>query len=314
MTRKIGIIGVGHVGGAIAHSAVVQGVADDYVLIDTDVDHVEAEALDLTEAQPNLKYHANITVNDWSALDDADVVISSVGKIALQKTNPGTNSRFIEVPHNVKQVKSVAEHLLATKFHGVLIVITNPNDIMVTLYQKLTGYPQNKVIGTGTLLDTARMLNGVGQAFHLDARSVSGYNLGEHGNSQFTAWSNVKILDHPIIPIAEREGVDLADIEDTSRNNGHFLFQAKGYTNYAIAGAAIRLTETILSDSHSELPVSNLRPGHDVYLSYPAVVGREGILQQADLDLTDAEEAKLSESYKFVSDKYHDIVAHLDEY
>lgn len=95
-----------------------------------------------------------------------------------------------------------------------------------------------------------------------------------------------------------------------------------GYTNYAIAGAAIRLTETILSDSHSELPVSNLRPGHDVYLrpghdvylSYPAVVGREGILQQADLDLTDAEEAKLAESYKFVSDKYHDIVAHLDEY
>lgn len=79
MTRKIGIIGVGHVGGAIAHSAVVQGVADDYVLIDTDVDHVEAEALDLTEAQPNLKHHANITVNDWSALDDADVVISSVG-------------------------------------------------------------------------------------------------------------------------------------------------------------------------------------------------------------------------------------------
>ncbi|MBM7617487.1 L-lactate dehydrogenase [Weissella uvarum] len=311
MTRKIGIIGVGHVGGAIAHSAIVQGLADDYVLIDSDEAHVEAEALDLREAQPNLKYHANITVNDYSALDDADVVISSVGKIALQKAKPGTNSRFIEVPHNLIQVQDVAQKLKATNFHGILVVITNPNDIMTTLYQKLTGYPKERVFGTGTLLDTARMLTGVGEAFGVDPRSVRGYNLGEHGNSQFTAWSTVTIYDEPVVPLAEKNNIDLDQIESTARNNGHFLFQAKGFTNYAIAGAAVRLTEAILSDSHSELPVSNLRDGQQVYLSTPAIVGRDGILKQIDLDLTPSESEKLAASYKFVGDKFAEISAEL---
>ncbi|WP_446002408.1 L-lactate dehydrogenase [Weissella viridescens] len=305
MTRKIGIIGTGHVGGAVAEGAIFQGLADDYVLIDSNPEKLDSEVLDLIEAQPNLKHHANIISNDWDALDDADVIISALGNIGLQKNATGGNARFIEAEYNAKQLKSVAAKLKATKFNGVLVVITNPNDVIVTLYQKLTGFPKEKVIGTGTLLDTARMKNAVGETFDVDPRSVQGYNLGEHGNSQFTAWSTVKILDESIEPVAAEKGIDLNQIANISRDNGYRVLNGKGYTSYAIAASALRLTETILNDSHEELPVSTFREGHEVALSYPAVIGRDGVLGHGHLHLTDEEETKLTGSYDFVTECYH---------
>lgn len=155
MTRKIGIIGMGHVGQAVAQQIITNGYADDLVLIDKNEAKVGADALDFEDAMPNLTSHTNIIVNDYRALKDADVIISALGKIAL--TDNPDNDRFAELPHNREQVQAVAKAIKASGFNGILIPITNPVDVITALYQEATGLPKAHVIGTGTLLDSARM-------------------------------------------------------------------------------------------------------------------------------------------------------------
>ncbi|GEO66924.1 L-lactate dehydrogenase [Levilactobacillus spicheri] len=298
MTRKIGIIGMGNVGAACAHYIVACGFADDLVLIDENEQKVQADALDFEDAMANLPYHTNITINDYHQLDDADVVISSVGHIKL--LGGDHPNRFAELKPTGSDVANVAQKLKQTAFNGVLIVISNPNDVMTSLYQELTGLPKAQVIGTGTLLDGARMKRAVGKAFAVDPRSVTGYNLGEHGNSQFTAWSTVKVMDQPVADLAQQNGLDLAQINEDVRMGGFTVFNGKGYTNYGVSTAAVRLALAVINDAHSELPVSNYRSEYGVYLSYPAIIGRGGVLKQLQLDLPQDELDKLQASADYI--------------
>ena len=155
MSRKVAVIGMGHVGSTVAHYIVANGFADDLVLIDSNEDKVNADALDLKDAMPNLPYHTNIVVNDYSALKDAEVIVSAVGNIKLQDQPQA--DRFVELPFTRDAVKDVAPKIKASGFSGKLVVISNPVDVITSLYQQLTGLPKNQVIGTGTLLDSARM-------------------------------------------------------------------------------------------------------------------------------------------------------------
>ncbi len=300
MSRKVGIIGMGHVGSTVAHGLIVQGAFDDYVLIDTNEQKVTADAIDFTDAAANLNYHANIVINDYQALADADVVISALGNIKLQD-NPDAD-RFAELPYTAKQVPLVAKKLKEVNFSGIIIAISNPVDVVTSLYQHYSGLPKERVIGTGTLLDTARMKRAVSQRFDVDARSVYGYNLGEHGNSQFTAWSQVRVKGQPISNFASSEELD--DIAHEAMIGGHTVFYGKKYTSYGIASAGIRLALAVVSDSHEELPVSNYYQPLDTYLSYPAIVGREGIIEQVELDLPDEEVEKLAYSADFIKRKF----------
>ncbi|HBJ54481.1 L-lactate dehydrogenase [Streptococcus anginosus] len=300
MSRKIAIIGMGNVGAAVAHGLIAQGAFDDYVLIDKNEAKVKADALDFQDAAANLNHHANIIVNDYQALADADVVVSALGNIKLQD-NPNAD-RFAELPFTSKEVPFVAGQLKKVGFTGIIIVISNPVDVITSLYQHYTGLPKERVIGTGTLLDTARMKRAVGVRFGVDPRSVYGYNLGEHGNSQFTAWSQVRIKGQPISIFASVEELDEIALE--ALKGGHTVFYGKKYTSYGIASAAIRLAVALVSDSHEELPVSNYYQPLDTYLSYPAIVGREGILEQVKLSLTEKEEEKLAYSAQFIKQKF----------
>lgn len=301
MTRKIGIIGMGHVGQAVAQQVITNGYADDLVLIDKNEAKVGADALDFGDAMPNLTSHTNIIVNDYRALKDADVIISALGKIAL--TDNPDNDRFAELPHNREQVQAVAEAIKASGFNGILIPITNPVDVITALYQEATGLPKAHVIGTGTLLDSARMKRAVGKGLGVDPRSVSGYSLGEHGNSQFTAWSTVTVLDQPIKKLAQARNLDLDQINEDARMGGRYVMVGKHYTNYGVAAAAVRLANVVLNDAHEVLPVSNYREEYGTYLSYPAVVGRDGILEQLQLELADEERYKLRRSADFITEK-----------
>ncbi|MFC4761195.1 lactate/malate family dehydrogenase [Fructobacillus durionis] len=305
--RKVGIIGMGHVGSAIAHALVQEGTFDEYVLIDTKVEKVRAEALDLEDALANQNGSYKITVNDYAALDDADLVISALGHIALQY-NSVSKDRFTELPYNVEQVQKVATQLKKTSFAGVLVVITNPCDAISAFYQKETGYPVERVIGTGTLLDTARMRAAAGQAFAVSPKSVAGYNLGEHGNTQFTAWSTGSVMGQPALQMAEAAGVDLAEIEKASIVRGNDVFDAKGYTSYGIAAAAVRLAKVIVSDAHEELPVSHYQEAFGTYLSTPAIVGRQGIVAESSWTLSSDEKEKLAASAKSISEKFSEVV------
>lgn len=302
MTRKIGIIGDGHVGSTVAHYIVTNGFADDLVLIDKNEAKVNADAIDFREAMPNLPFHTNITVNDYAALKDADVIISALGNIHL---NDGAKEdRFSELAYNSEQVKSVAAKIRDSGFNGIIIAITNPVDVITSLYQQITGLPKKHVIGTGTLLDSARMKRAVAEKLNLDSRSVIGYNLGEHGNSQFTAWSTVRALDKPLTELAKERHLDLDALDNEARHGGYTIFKGKGYTSYGVATAAVRLAKVVLSDAHTVLPVSNYREDYDSYLSYPVVVGRDGVLDDVSLNLTDEEKEKLQNSADFIKTNF----------
>ncbi|EGP66861.1 L-2-hydroxyisocaproate dehydrogenase [Streptococcus sp. oral taxon 056 str. F0418] len=300
MSRKVAIIGMGNVGAAVAHGLIAQGAFDDYVLIDTNEDKVRADALDFQDAAANLNHHANITVNDYEALADADVLISALGNIKLQD-NPNAD-RFAELPFTSKEVIDISEKIKSVGFSGVLIAITNPVDVVTSLFQHYTGLPKERVIGTGTLLDTARMKRAVGVRFGVDPRSVYGYNLGEHGNSQFTAWSQVRVKGKPIHTLTSDKVLE--EIATEAMKGGHTVFYGKKYTSYGIASAAIRLALAVVSDAHEELPITNYYAPLDTYLSYPAIIGRNGVIEQVKLSLTDEEEAKLAHSAQFIQDKF----------
>lgn len=310
MTRKVAIIGTGNVGAACAHYIVSSGFVDDLVMIDINEKKVQADALDFEDAMANLPFHTNIFVNDYSQLDDTDVIISAVGKIKLQdRVEP---DRFAELDYTSNAVTDVATKIKATKFDGKIVVISNPNDVMVSIYQEITGLPKAHVMGTGTLLDSARMKRAVGAALNVDPRSVQGYNLGEHGNSQFTAWSTVKVLDQSISQLAEKDGLDLDKLNDDIRMGGFTVFSGKKYTNYGISTAAVRLTLAILNDAYIELPVSNFREEYGVYLSYPAIVGRDGIVKQIQLDLPQEELDKLQYSADYIKNKLPEGIVESD--
>lgn len=289
-------------GSTAAHYIVANGFADDLVLIDPNEGKVNADALDFKDAMPNLPFHTNITVNDYAALKDADVIISALGNIKLQD-NPN-DDRFAELPFTSKQVKDVATKIKASGFDGIIVAITNPVDVITSIYQAVTGLPKNHVIGTGTLLDSARMKRAVADRLHIDSRSVAGYNLGEHGNSQFTAWSTVRVLGHPISEVAEKRGLDLDQLDQEAKRGGFTVFHGKKYTSYGVATAAVRLANTVLNDALTELPVSNYREEYGVYLSYPAIVGRDGIVEQVQLDLTEDELKKLQISADYIKTKF----------
>lgn len=300
MSRKVAIIGMGNVGAAVAHGLIAQGAFDDYVLIDTNEDKVRADALDFQDAAANLNHHSNITVNDYEALADADVLISALGNIKLQD-NPNAD-RFAELPFTSKEVIDISEKIKSVGFSGVLIAITNPVDVVTSLFQHYTDLPKERVIGTGTLLDTARMKRAVGVRFGVDPRSVYGYNLGEHGNSQFTAWSQVRVKGQPIHTLTSEKVLE--EIATEAMKGGHTVFYGKKYTSYGIASAAIRLALAVVSDAHEELPITNYYAPLDTYLSYPAIIGRNGVIEQVKLSLTDEEEAKLAHSAQFIQDKF----------
>lgn len=304
MSRKVAIIGMGNVGAAVAHGLIAQGAFDDYVLIDTNEAKVKADALDFQDAAANLNHHANITVNSYEALADADVIISALGNIKLQDNSNA--DRFAELPFTSKEVIEVSKKIKEVGFKGVLIAITNPVDVVTSLYQHYTGLAKERVIGTGTLLDTARMKRAVGVRFEVDPRSVYGYNLGEHGNSQFTAWSQVRVKGQPISKLTSEEVLE--EIGTEAMKGGHTVFYGKKYTSYGIASAAIRLALAVISDAHEELPVTNYYAPLDTYLSYPALVGRSGIIEQLQLTLTEEEEAKLARSAQFIQEKFSEHI------
>ena len=257
----------------------------------------------------NLANYANIVVNDYEALKDADVIISALGNIQLQH-NAGED-RFAEFPFTREAVYQVAQELKQLDFKGILLVISNPVDAVTALYQEFTGWPKERVIGTGTLLDTARMKTAVGEVLEVNPKSVSGYNLGEHGNSQFTAWSQVKVKGQDITALTSEE--ERQNLFRASMKGGHKVFYGKGYTSYGIASAALRLVAIILSDAQEEVTVSSYQEIYQTYLGYPVILGRQGVEAPVHLTLSAEEKHLLQGSADLIRNRVQEAVAFLKE-
>ncbi|WP_096818679.1 lactate/malate family dehydrogenase [Lactococcus fujiensis] len=298
--RKVGIIGLGHVGATVALDIVQGGFADELVLIDKKSEVAKAEVYDLWDSLALQPYHVKIYAGTYADLKDADIVLSTLGHIDLIK--PG-GDRFTELRANAPEVKSVSEKLNECGFNGILIATTNPNDVIVDMYSKYLNLPKAHILGTGTYLDTARLKRQVADCLNLDPRTIEGYALGEHGNSQFAAWSTVRIGGQPFVEIAEKKGISLDDIEEATRQGGFAVFNTKGYTNVAIAAATVGLMNLVFSDAKNVAICSHYDADFGSYISTPAIIGKDGVEAVVKLPLSADEMVKLQASANEIQDK-----------
>ncbi|BDR59587.1 lactate/malate family dehydrogenase [Xylocopilactobacillus apicola] len=301
MARTVGIMGMGNVGSTVAHIIVAQGLADTLILYDRNQDKVNADTLDFQDAASLLSTHTTVINGQISDMKDCDIIISAIGRIDLIKV--GNVDRFVELRSNAPGVSDLSKELKDSGFHGILLVITNPNDVITGLYHKHTGFATNKVLGTGTYLDTSRLKRHVGEALGVDPRSVSGYILGEHGDSQFAAWSTVRVEGRPFTEIAKEKGIDLDQLEKDTRFGGGEVHAGKGYTNYAVATAATSLVQIIFSDAKSEAICSHYNEDFKGYISSPAIIGKNGVERVLELPLTDEENKNLLKSAQTIKEK-----------
>lgn len=282
---------MGHVGATVAFSLFTHGIADELVLIDKNEDKVSAEYNDLHDTLARNNYYVNVRMQDWEALKDADVVITAFGDIAATVK---TGDRFGEFKINAKNAREVGKKLKEIGYKGVIINISNPCDAVSQILQETTGLKKNRVFGTGTFLDTARMQRIVGEKLGQDPHNVEGYVLGEHGSSQFTAWSTVRVNNKIALQLFSEK--DQEEISAQSNKNSFIVAKGKGYTSYAIATCAVLLTQAVFSDAGLYAPISVYDPEFKTYIGYPAIIGRDGIEKLIQLKLTEEEHQKLVNS------------------
>ncbi|MBC1973444.1 L-lactate dehydrogenase [Listeria welshimeri] len=291
MKRKVGIIGAGHVGSDVAFSLVTQGICDEIILIDKVEAKAESEALELRDMSSMTHFYTAVTANDWEGLKEADVIIMAVGPETLLRQD-----RMEELVETSRSVAEIVPKILATGFKGIFVNITNPCDVITMLIQKITGFDHSRVFGTGTSLDTARMRRVVGEALHINPKSVEGYVLGEHGESQFVAWSTVKIGGVHITDYNTETTLDLPALKDTVRFGGWNILTGKGWTSFGIATATANIVGALLSDAKQVFPLAVFSEQTNTYIGQPAIIGANGVIDILEPSLTKEEQANFSNS------------------
>lgn len=308
MTTKVGIIGVGHVGAAVAEAMVMRRVASEIVLIDSKDQKAKAEQLDLTDQQALLNTHTKITALPYSEkwdFSDIDVLVISAGDISiLHGDNP---DRFAELKNSVSIIKEIAPRIKHSGFKGIILSITNPCDVVLTYLQQLTGFDRSRCIGTGTTLDTTRMKRAVSVTFDCNMADVTGYQLGEHGESQFTAWSTVYVAGQSVIQLAKDKNIPLEELKNIARKGAWDILHGKGFTSYGIGLTAAIMTEAILNDQKKAFPCSSYNETFGVYIGQMTRIGKDGVLKTIALDLPKEEQERFEASAKRIKETYDTI-------
>ncbi len=291
--RKVVLIGTGMVGMSYAYALVNQAVCNELVLIDLDQKRAQGEAMDLNHGLAFAPANMKIYAGDYSDCKDADLAVISAG--VAQK--PG-ESRLDLLSRNAAVFRTIMEPLRQSGFGGIIVVATNPVDIMTHIAHKLSGFDSTRVLGTGTALDTARLRYLLGEYFSVDPRNMHAYVMGEHGDSEFVPWSQAMLATKAVLDICgSSDGrfclEDLEDISRQVRQAAQKIIQAKQATYYGIGMALVRITRAVFGDENSVLTVSAMLRGEygqsDVYVGVPCVVGREGIRRVLTLYLTEEE-------------------------
>lgn len=279
---RLGLIGSGLVGATFAYTVLLRGLASEIVIIDINRDKAEGDVMDLNHAMP-FTQPAVIRSGDYGDLANADVVVIAAG--AAQK--PG-ETRLDLVKKNTRIFRDIITSLTAVNQHAVLLIATNPVDILTYVSWKISGYPVSRVIGSGTLLDSARLRFLLGRHCGVDPRSVHAYIVGEHGDSELAVWSLATVGGVPLREMCPRCGRACPagvwdDIFRQVREAAYEIIKRKGATYYAIAASLARIVECVAGDQHSVLTVSaqagpEFLPDYPyVFLGVPAVVGRAGV-------------------------------------
>ena len=303
--RKVVMIGCGFVGAACAFSIMQSGLFSEMVLIDADRAKAEGEALDISHGVPFAK-PMKIYAGDYDDIKNASLVIITAG--ANQK--PG-ETRLDLVKKNISIFKSIIPEIKKRDFNGILLIVANPVDILTTVALKLSGLPENKVIGSGTVLDTARLKFELGNHLNVDSRSVHAFIIGEHGDSEIAAWSSANVSGIPLHKFCEMRGhfnhKDATKrIAENVKNSAYEIIEKKKATYYGVAMAVKRICEAIIRDEKSILPISSKMNGDfgikDISLSMPAIVGKDGVECHVPIQLNEDEISKLQLSAQTLSD------------
>lgn len=303
--KKIGIVGCGFVGSTIAYTIMESEMFNEMVLIDANESKARGEALDLAHCLPFLS-PMQIYQGDYSNLADASIIVIAAG--VNQKEG---ETRLDLLAKNVNIFRNIVARITEVNKECIILVVTNPVDILTYVTLKLSGFDSSRIIGSGTVLDTARLKYLVGKKLKVDSRNVHSFIIGEHGDSELAVWSSANVSG---IDLNEYCGIcefcggmdELYGLFDYVKNSAYDIIRDKGATYYAIAQSTKRIIKSIISDENSILPVSTLVNGHyginDICMSVPAVIGRDGVKKVLDIPLNDDEQRRLLLSAETLSD------------
>lgn len=301
---KIAIVGTGLVGSSTAFSLMTQGVCDEILMIDINEEKALGEVMDLNHCIEYLNRNTKVIRGSYDKCGDVDIVVITAGAPPKQG-----QTRLDTLELSAKIVESIVNPIMKSGFKGHFIVISNPVDMIAYHVYKISGLPKSHIIGTGTSLDSARLKNFIGDLLNVDPRSVQGYSMGEHGDSQIVPWSHVTVGGKSFYEILEdnRERVGDVDLDklvlETARA-GWEVYNRKGTTYYAIATAAVGIIKAIINDENKIIPVSTLLEGeygeNDVFCGVPAVLNADGVKEVLEIHMTDEELVKFKKSVSLI--------------
>ena len=290
MSNKIMIIGTGNVGASIAFSIINQRTSvHELVLTDINAEDAKGEAMDLSDALSVAPSSPKISYGTYSDAHDCDIVVITAG--AAQK--PG-ETRMDLLKKNAAIIKGIVTEVVDSGFDGIFLVISNPVDVLTYLTWQYSGFPSEKVIGSGTVLDSARLRQKLSESLNISSKSVHAYQIGEHGDTEFALWSLSSVNGQPITSLLSAP--KLIEIENQVKNEAYEIIQKKGATYYGIGICAARIIDIILNDENYILPVSSYDDFTDVYNGFPTVLGRGGVVRRLNLKMTEQEGIKFQKS------------------
>ncbi|MBQ9403020.1 L-lactate dehydrogenase [Candidatus Saccharibacteria bacterium] len=296
MANKVMIVGTGNVGASIGFCLVNQRTAvSELILTDINMEDAEGEAMDLRDTLAVSPSFMKIKSGTYKDAGDCDVIIITAG--APQK--PG-ETRMDLLKKNSAIFKDMISQIMDAGFNGIFVVVTNPMDVMTYLTMRYSGLPPEQVIGSGTILDSARLRFRISERIGVAPKSVHAFQIGEHGDTEFALWSTANLAGQPIEKILKAD--ERKEIEDFARNEAYDIIKKKGATYYGIGACVTKLINCILGDEKRILPVSSYDDFSDVYYGFPAIVGRHGIIRKLELKLTEKEGIKLQKSINAIKE------------
>ncbi|MFA6939768.1 MAG: L-lactate dehydrogenase [Clostridiaceae bacterium] len=296
---KISIIGAGYVGAASAFALMMAGLASDIIIVDINKEKAEGEAMDLSHGAAFVK-PVEVKAGEYEDTKDSDIVIITAG--AAQREG---ETRLDLVGRNYAIFKSIIPPVVKYSPNSILLVVSNPVDILTYMTYKLSGFPRERVMGSGTVLDTSRLRYMLSTHFEIDARNIHTYIMGEHGDSEIAAWSTTNIAGMDMNEYCSRSGKDCRicikdEIFENVKNAAYQVIKKKGATYYAVALAIKRIVEAILRDENSILTVSSYLQGEygieNIYMGVPTIVGASGIKKILEIPLNEEEGEMLKKS------------------
>jgi len=290
MSGKVMIVGTGNVGASIAFAMLNQRTpVKELILTDIDTDDAEGEAMDLCDALAVAPTWMKIQSGNYQNAEDCDICILTAG--ANQK--PG-ETRTELVQKNAQITRSIVKKIMSSGFKGIFIVVANPMDTLSYITWQTSGLPPEQVIGSGTVLDSARLKFQLATELGVHPKSIHAYQIGEHGDSEFALWSVGEVGGEKLTSLLSESA--RTKIEHNVRDEAYRIIEKKGATHYGIGACVVQIVNCILNDERRVLPVSSLDDCADVYYGFPAVVGRKGIIRRTEPKLTEQEGIKLQQS------------------